>query len=150
MPCVQCTEAAGGEPLYTTIRRLRRPLHQFPLNALAGTFAPKTGSVSTMSTCVCERSTSVVADTAQRPHAPTILVFFGWVCAMCAERHKSPRRIQIGGSRDESDNQDQQHQTKPQNQKTTPTKTTNKPEPKDPRTNTAVKRGNEFLSSRSQ
>ena len=73
-----------------------------------------------------------------------------------------------GGTRDEPDNQDQQHQTKPQNQKTTPTKTTNKPEQTrtkgsgsspyeskrakgaDPRTNTVVKRGDEFISSRSQ
>ena len=51
------------------------------------------------------------------------------VGAMCAERHKSPSRIQMGGTWDEPDNQDRQHRTKHQ-KPTTPTKTTNKPEPR--------------------
>ena len=36
--------------------------------------------------------------------------------AVCAERDKSPRRIQMRGTRNEPDKHDKQHQTKPQNQ----------------------------------
>ena len=40
-----------------------------------------------------------------------VVVFLHGYGAMCAERHKSPRRIQMGGTWDEPDNRDQQHQT---------------------------------------
>ena len=88
-----------------------------------------------------------------------LLFFCTGMGTMCAERHKSPSRIQIGGTWDEPDNQDRQQQTKPPTQNQTPTKhnqqtrtnrqaqvltSLNEQKGADPRTNTVVKRGNEF------
>ena len=84
--------------------------------------------------------------------------------AMCAERHKSPSRIRMGSVRNEPDKHEQRNQTKTQKPpKTKQEPTTTEPiksgscpyESKrakgaDPRTNTGVKRGAEFISSRSQ
>ena len=58
----------------------------------------------------CKREAALESISAQ-------LFFLARVGAMCAERHKSPRRIRMGSTRNEPDQPDQKNQTKPQNQK---------------------------------